>query len=322
MSLKVVKLSKRYNDKWVLRDVSFEVADGEIYGLFGPLGAGKTTLLDAMQGNTSTNGGSVFYRDTDVTTLGRAARRFRSPEAVHATILERFLKSDNSFSKAERDLAAISSAIDSAENVLFLDESFCGMNFREFESITAKLRETVRERGLSVIFASNNFEQIMIASDRAAVIINGGIEQIGAPKDIYESPESRVVAEVTGRNNLFAARRLTSSKADTPEFHTIDGGHRLFTQRVERAGLGALNQNVTLAIRPEQISISFGASFPEDNLLKAIVTRVQFLGATTLIDLDAGGLNLQALVLRLVGLNVGDECMVGLPPDRIQIFKD
>jgi ABC-type Fe3+/spermidine/putrescine transport system ATPase subunit len=153
-------------------------------------------------------------------------------------------------------------------------------------------------------------------------MVNGEIKQKGAPQDIYEKPESRVVASITGRNNLFAARRLTSSKAEIPEFHTIDGGHRLFAQRIERGALGALNQNITLAIRPEQISLSFGASFPEDNLLKATVKRVRFLGPTTLIELDAGGLKLEALVLRLVGLNVGDECMVGLPPDRIQIFRD
>ena len=66
----------------------------------------------------------------------------------------------------------------------------------------------------------------------------------------------------------------------------------------------------------------WGASFPEDNLLKATVKKIQFLGGTTLVDLDAEGLVLQALVLRVVGLNPGDECMVGLPPDRIQIFKD
>ena len=76
-----------------------------------------------------------------------------------------------------------------------------------------------------------------------------------------------------------------------------------------------------LGIRPEQISISFGASFPEDNLLKATLTGVQYMGATTLIQLDANGLKLEALVLRLVGLNPGDECMVGLPPERILIFS-
>ena len=71
---------------------------------------------------------------------------------------------------------------------------------------------------------------------------------------------------------------------------------------------------------PEEISISFGASFPEDNLLKATVTEVTFLGPVTRVRLDAEGLELQAIVLRLVGLEIGEECMVGIPPDRIKIL--
>ena len=107
-----------------------------------------------------------------------------------------------------------------------------------------------------------------------------------------------------------------------PEFQTLAGEHRLFTDRVERDAPGATNEAITLAIRPEHISISFGASFPEDNLLRAKITGISFLGAMTLIKLNAGGLELEALVLRLVGLNVGDECMVGLPPDRILVLKE
>ena len=49
MSLKVVGLSKRYNDKWTLRDVSLEIADGEVFGIFGPTASGKSTLLNAIQ---------------------------------------------------------------------------------------------------------------------------------------------------------------------------------------------------------------------------------------------------------------------------------
>ena len=89
-----------------------------------------------------------------------------------------------------------------------------------------------------------------------------------------------------------------------------------------QSSIGAITAPLTLTIRPEHISISFGASFPEDNLLKAKITDVQYLGATTRLKLDANGLILEAVVLRLVGLNIGDECMVGLPPDRILVLKN
>ncbi|MGH7783226.1 MAG: TOBE domain-containing protein, partial [Candidatus Binatia bacterium] len=139
---------------------------------------------------------------------------------------------------------------------------------------------------------------------------------------IYDHPYSVSVASVVGRINIFAARRLTSSKSEHPEFMSLEGDHRLFAEKADVKKLGAINKNVWLAIRPENISISFGASFPEDNLLKAVVTDVRPRGSSTLVELDSNGLKLGALVLRLVGLNVGDDCMLGLPPDRIHILAD
>ena len=85
--------------------------------------------------------------------------------------------------------------------------------------------------------------------------------------------------------------------------------------------MGALNQNVLLGIRPEHISISFSASCSEDNLIKTTITRVQFLGAITRVALDAGGLSLDPLVLRLVGLEVGDKCMPDYRPAELRSTK-
>ena len=322
MSLKVVSLSKRYNDKWALRDVSIEAAAGEVYGVFGPSGSGKSTLLNAIHGAIPVDGGAVYFRDKDVTKLDSAERNFTTVQNARRSIWQRISKTKNFTSRGERESRNVLRAIDEGERAILLDDTFCTMHPRRAQEFIENVRSVARQRDLPVIFASVNFEQMLLACDRVAVMVSGEIKQTGAPQDIYEKPESRVVAEVTGRNNILAARRLSSSKADIPEFHTIDGAHRLFAQRVERGALGALNQEVSLAIRPEHISISFGASFPEDNLLKATVTGINFLGPTTLVGLNADGLKLQALVLRVVGLNIGDECMVGLPPDRIQIFRD
>ncbi len=322
MSLKLANLSKRYKDTWALRDISLEVMPGEIFGIFGPTGSGKTTLLEVLLGDSAPNGGAIFFNDADVTKLSRDARNFRTPSPIESSTWKRLFTNGSSVPTGERNANVLDDAIDGADNLLIIDDGFCGIDASQRRTSIEKLRQAVIERGLAVVVASRDFDLILELCDRAAVIANGEIKQIGVPQAIYEKPESRTVAELTGRNNLFAARRLTSSKAETPEFLTIAGRHRLFAQRIERGALGALNQNVTLAIRPEHISIAFGASFPEDNLLRAIVTSVRFLGATTLIELDAGGLTLSAVVLRLVGLNVGEECMVGLPPERILIFRD
>ena len=173
-----------------------------------------------------------------------------------------------------------------------------------------------------MIFSSTHFEDILLCCDRAAILASGYLQQVGTPQQLYREPENRIAARLTGRNNLIEARRLTSSNSGAPEFQTIAGEHRLFTQKAELRGLGAINKNAILAIRPEQIVLSFGASFPEDNLIKGLITGVQFFGPSTYVKLDCLGLELEAMVTRLIGLNVGDECMVGLPPDRIRVLAD
>ena len=310
MSLKVSKLAKRYEDKWVLRDVSFEAQKGEITGVFGADGAGKTTLIRLLSGAEKSNGGEIV-----------AENDFYLPKSGNDSFWKSFVKSDKS-TEVERQIAALDDALEKAVGGLFLDDAFCLMDKQKREFYFAELRQRTRDKNLTVVFATNDFDEIFALCDKVAVLAKGEIQQFDVPREVYEKPVNSEVARITGRNNLITARRLSSSKKETPEFLTLDGDHRVFADRPEKALLGAITQNVCLAIRPEHISISFGASFPEDNLLKATITEIIFQGSTTLVKLDANGLMLTALVLRLVGLNIGDECMVGLPPDRILVLKD
>ena len=323
MSLKASNLSKLYGQKWVLRDVSFEVERGEIFGLIGTSGSGKTTVLNILAGKDKSNGGSIYFDSIELTAHSREKRHFTFAEPISDSSWRRFLGSGIlSPSSGSRQADVLNKAVESAKDVLLLDDSFASMDGLQKLAGIKVLRQAAKKKNLAVVFATSNFEDILLLCDRVAVIAGTEIRQIGTSQEVYLSPACSSVARITGRNNMFEARRLTSSKADIPQFQTIDGSHKLAIQKIEKSSLGALNQNVSLGIRPEHISISFGASFPEDNLIKATIIGVQFLGATTLVELDADGLLLDALVLRLVGLKVGDECMLGLPPDRIAIYKD
>lgn len=308
MPLSARNLSKRYGDKWVLRDVSFELADGEILGLFGASDSGKSTLLRILAGRERAITGG-FNGDNTLLVA--------EPNPSWLSLLLKRVPTDQN-GRSE----AFEKAFTATERVLLLDEPFAGLDAStRFNSID-RFRDHIKRTGKAAIVASNDFETISLISDTAAVLADGEIKQSGLAQEIYDNPNSAAVALLTGRNNVFAARRLSSSKADTPEFVTIDGSHRLFAEKADIGTLGAINRNVALAIRPQDISISFGASFPEDNLLRAVVTGVRHLGPSTTIQFDAAGLKLEGRVFRLVGLGAGDECMLGLPPDRIRVLKD
>lgn len=312
MSLLVTDLSKRYGNDWVLRDVSFAAEPGEIVSVFTESGAAASAILKLIAGEESSNGGSItlgpfspylFPSRNSFGGVNLLGIRIGKSNPAAATCIE-----PNSISEAPDG------------SLFLLDCPFTATYKTERSKIGEALHAAVDGKASAAIFTTLDFKDAIEYSDRTLVILKGIVEQIAPPQDIYDHPASVSVAAAVGRNNLITARRLTSSKTDVPEFVTIDGEHRLFAQRTDKNSLGAINRNVTLAIRPEQISISFGASFPEDNLLKATVAAVKPMGPTTRVKLDCGGLHLEALVLRLVGLEIGDECMVGLPPDRIAVL--
>ncbi|MEO6589143.1 MAG: ABC transporter ATP-binding protein [Pyrinomonadaceae bacterium] len=324
MSLKIVNLCKKFDDKFVLRNVSLEAHPGEILGIFGITSAGKTTLLRSIAGLEEIHGGEIHLKDREISFVPSTIRDVDFPDISNQKFWNNVFKTrkKSEFADGEGQVLALENALDNPKDVILLDNSFCQMDLLLREENQMFVRRVVKEKNLTVLLASNDFEEIFQICDRVAILCGGEIAQIGTAREVYENPVSAEVARIFGINNLIAVRRLSSNKNETQEFQTIEGSHRIFAAMKDKKFLGAINRNTFLSIRPEHISISFGASFPEDNLLKATVTEVKFLGHTTLIKLDAGGLNLEALVLRLVGLTVGDECVVGLPPDKILILKD
>jgi len=310
MTLRISKLSKRFANNWVLRDVEFDVEPGQVLAVLGAKGSGKSTLLRILCGLEQPSPANLaFGLDCRIGVV--------SPTAD--TSIFRFF----SRRQSQNDIGSmINTVIGSGQSIVALDDPVAALDRETRSHILERIRDASNEKQLTVIYATADFETAATVADRIAVLADGSIQQIGTPEEIYESPANTRVALLTGRCNLIEARRLTSTKFDIPEFQTVKGDHRLFAERADIAKLGAINRNVYLAIRPEDISMSFGASFPEDNLLKAVVTGVKYLGPITIVELHANGLELEAAVLRLVGLDVGQECVVGLPPDRVRILRD
>lgn len=322
MSLKIKDISVQIDRKTVLRNAAFEAEIGEITGICGWSGAGKTSLLRALTGSLPIHSGTVSFETDGASSsiLNGGVQYIPASGNIsrwRAVLGSATLTAANGKSQTE----AVERALGSGARIILLDEAVCLMDRRERDECFAMIRREMHVRGLVVIYATSEYEEILLRCDRVAVLDKGEIVQEGDPHEIYISPKTKAVAELTGQNNILEVRRLSSSKADVQEFQTIAGSHRLYAKRAELASMGALNQNTFLAIRPEQISLSFGASFPEDNLLRATITGTHFLGPSTLVSLDCDGLAVDAAVPRLVGLMIGDECMVGLPPDRLRILN-
>ena len=323
MPLFVDNVSKRFGKGWALRDISFEVGDGSVVGLFGASGSGKTVLLKAIAGSVKLTSGRILIDDVGLKQQRSSARDVSYHAGLATAEIKNLLGSFfQRRSQGHEQLSRFQTFLNSAKKTILLDDPFCGMDRSQRIDCIAAIRENAKATGKIVIFAASDFEQILEFCDEAAVLHNGMMIQSGSPQEIYDEPGTVGIAEATGDCNLIEARRVSSSDDEVPDFHSTEGGHRLFSQPTEKRQLGAINQTVTLAIRPEQVSMSLGVSFPEDNLLKGSVRSIIHRGPTSLIEFDASGLTLRTRVFRVVGLSPGDECMLGLPPHRIRVLSE
>lgn len=323
MTFQVSMVSKRYGSKWVLRDVSLSISRGSVFGILGEPGSGKSTLIGALSGRLKLNGGSYgFFKDGSSNQL----------KGVHSSALIVEVNSPGSLLmrrlglRQRKDIAGISDLIgrveeSSANDIVFIDDVLSRFDDDDRERFANRVRALSRERGTIFVIASRRFSDIALLCDEATIIDRSHQLQTGTPEQLYLEPISVKSAILTGPVNLWTARRTTSTKVEFPSFHLIDSQQDVFARPTSKADIGPINQNVNLMIRPESVSISFGASFPEDNLLKGRIEAIDFRGSLTYVRLDSNGLKISASAPRVVGLNIGDECVVGLPPNRIHVLK-
>ena len=321
MPLEIKGLSKRYGNKWVLRDAEFTAHEGRVLGLLGGTASGKTTLLSLITGSVRGNGGSVVLDGNDLLNVRPRDREITLLPEPEKPPMIGFLAGKTLESSGEALLGGFEEKLAKSGKIVLLDDPFSQLDAELRKQCFEQVRRAAKQRDRIVIFATNDFDQIAEAADDVAILAGDHVVQTGAPQEVYDEPDSLAAVALTGGGNLFEARRLSKNDAELPEFHTIDGGHRIFGAPTQKSRLGSIHQNVTLCIRPEQISMSLGSSFPEDNLLRAVATAIHFRGSTSIVEFDASGLKLETRVFKVVGLNVGDECMLGLPPHRIKILR-
>ena len=172
MSLKVSNLSKKYDDQWVLKDVSFEARRGEVTGIFGATSAGKTTLIRILSGKEACSGGTLFEDTREITRLSCDERGFHLPVLKNDSFWKSLFKSDNKSELSDGDgqILALEHSLDHAEGVLLLDDTFCFMDRQKRDIYFSRLRQVTQEKNLTVIFATNDFEEVFAACDRVAVL--------------------------------------------------------------------------------------------------------------------------------------------------------
>jgi sulfate transport system ATP-binding protein len=237
MGITVENVSKRYGDYAALSDVSLQVPDGSLTALLGPSGGGKSTLLRVIAGLEAPEQGRVVIDGADATATPARERevgfvfqhyaafkhmtvrdnvafglkiRKRPKDEIRAKVdellslvhLDGFAaRYPRELSGGQRQRMALARALAVNPKVLLLDEPFGALDATVRKELRAWLRRLHEEVHVTTVFVTHDQEEAMEVAEQVVVLNDGRIEQIGAPRDLYDHPANEFVMTFIGPVN-------------------------------------------------------------------------------------------------------------------------
>lgn len=279
-------ITRRYGRDTVLDDVSFEVPRGETLVLFGPSGAGKTVLLRLIAGVVEPDGGTVFIDGRDVhgvepeaRGIGMAFQNFAlfphlsaheniatplhalgddaADRAARVSRVARLLKIDHvlkqnpgALSNGQKQRTSLARALVAEPALLLLDDPLRNVDAKLRFEMRLELPRLLADQGTTVVYVTQDYKEAMALGDRIAVLVDGRIEQIGTPADIYLEPATRQIATLFGDPaiNLLDVEPVASEHGPAVEL----SGKRFL---LDPGYAHAIGRSCVLGIRPESIRL-------------------------------------------------------------------
>lgn len=308
--VQIDRVTKRFGDFVAVNNVSLKIYKKELFCLLGGSGCGKTTLLRMLAGFEEPTSGKLFIDGVDVTDLPPYERpvnmMFQSYALFpHMTVeqnvafglkqdglpkdeiaarvddmlklvrLQQFCKrKPHQLSGGQRQRVALARSLVKRPKLLLLDEPLGALDKKLREHTQFELVNLQEKLGVTFVVVTHDQEEAMTLSSRIGVMNQGEIVQVGTPKDIYEYPNSKFVAEFVGNVNMFEGRLVE----DEPDHVRIDSPDLGGTIYVDHGVSSAPDAVVSAAIRPEKIIISVERPAQTDNVTQGTVKEIAYMG--------------------------------------------
>ena len=319
--LQTDQLVKRFGDVTAVSDVSLSINKGEIFALLGSSGCGKSTLLRMLAGFDVPTSGRILLDGHDIAALQPYERpvnmMFQSyalfphlsvwdniafglkregmPKAQIAQRVDDMLslvqlqdfakRKPHQLSGGQQQRVALARSLAKKPQLLLLDEPLGALDKKLRERTQFELVSILESVGVTCVMVTHDQEEAMAMASRIAVMSQGRVLQVGTPKEIYEYPNCRFVADFIGNVNLWEGT-LSVDAADHCEVKTPHG-----VVNVGHGISGSLGMTCAVAIRPEKITLSKTRPARQSNLFGGTVKEIAYFGSynTFIVEMTGGG---------------------------------
>lgn len=322
-------LVKDFDGVRAVNDVSVEINKGEIFALLGSSGCGKSTLLRMLAGFETPTSGKILLAGQDIIAvppyqrpinmmfqsyalfphlsvwdnIAFGLRRDGLPKDEIAARVEQMLKlvqlsnyakrKPHQLSGGQQQRVALARSLAKRPQLLLLDEPLGALDKKLREQTQMELVGIIEEVGVTCVMVTHDQDEAMSMATRIAVMSEGRILQVGAPGEIYETPNCRFVADFIGSVNMFEGS-VTDDEPDHVIIETPEGQHY-----ITHGITGTLGMPVSVAVRPEKISLQQQAPTQEQraqavehgyNCVQGVITALAYFGNETHyhVRLDSG----------------------------------
>jgi putrescine transport system ATP-binding protein len=308
--IRIRNVTKKFGPIVAVDDVSLDIYKGELFCLLGGSGCGKSTLLRMLAGFETPTSGVIEIDGQDMADTPAYARptnmMFQSYALFPHMTVERNVayglhrdgvpkqdieqrvgdilklvqlsgfekRKPNQLSGGQRQRVALARALVKKPKLLLLDEPLGALDKKLREETQFELVNIQETLGVTFIVVTHDQEEAMTLSTRIGVMNAGGIEQVGEPREIYEFPTNRFVADFIGSVNMFEGI-VTEDEPDHIRIRSEEAGCDIF---VSHGVSCAPNQKLWYALRPEKLSITRMKPEQKDNVVEGIVKDIAYMG--------------------------------------------
>lgn len=306
--LSIQSVSKTFGAVQAVAGVSLDIHENEFFALLGASGSGKTTLLRMLAGFETLSEGDVLLEGASIADqppnrrplnlmfqsyalfphmtvaqniayglemdkLPRAQINARVDEILQVIQLEALAKrKPDQLSGGQRQRVALARALVKRPKVLLLDEPLGALDKKLRSEMQLELKRLQAEFGITFVIVTHDQEEALVMADRIAIMKDGGLLQVGTPREIYERPATRFAADFIGVMNFLPVTKTNSG------FSAADGSP------IAASGTQEIGQNsaAVAAIRPERIQI--GAQ--GENSLSGEISAIAYHGLDLLLHIN------------------------------------